>query len=474
MKTNSQKSNPNLWLGPFSFALLLLAICPQHVEAQSNTLPNSGNVGISTTSPQAQLHIGTINSNGIKTYTSSETNHGLLFSSYMDTNSPYRRYGDIVAMSNQDGISGGSTIRFLTNPNNSFTASERMRIDYLGNVGIGTASPQNSLDVNGSLLLRGNSAITNPSSVGPAINAGYFATGGYSFMQGFNYTTSAYIPLYVEGSKVIINPNSGGNVGIGTTSPDARLTVAATTLPTTYNPGDVATFVAAADSFTSLALVRGGVTNPQGLHFGVNNTSHYSEIQASQNGIATNNLILNRQGGNIGVGTTTPGEKLEVSGNLKVTGTGNIDASGTITAFNIKAKYQDVAEWVESSEALPAGTVVVLDQTKSNQVVASSQSYDTRVAGVVSAQPGIALGESGDNKVLVATTGRVRIKVDASRGPIYVGDLLVTSDTPGTAMKSEPVNIGGVQLHRPGTLIGKALEPLPKGTGEILVLLSLQ
>ncbi len=42
------------------------------------------------------------------------------------------------------------------------------------------------------------------------------------------------------------------------------------------------------------------------------------------------------------------------------------------------------------------------------------------------------------------------------------------------AMKSEPINIGGVQLHRPGTLIGKALEPLEKGSGRILVLLSLQ
>jgi hypothetical protein len=41
-------------------------------------------------------------------------------------------------------------------------------------------------------------------------------------------------------------------------------------------------------------------------------------------------------------------------------------------------------------------------------------------------------------------------------------------------MKSVPVNIGGVLIHRPGTLIGKALEPLDKGTGEILVLLSLQ
>jgi len=129
---------------------------------------------------------------------------------------------------------------------------------------------------------------------------------------------------------------------------------------------------------------------------------------------------------------------------------------------------------VPSSERIFAGTVVVLDVTKSNQVISSTQAYDTRVAGVVSEQPGIALGESGKGKVLVATTGRVIVNVDASRDPIHIGDLLVTSDAPGLAMKSEPVNLGGVQIHRPGTLIGKALQPLDKGSGKILVLLSLQ
>ena len=107
-------------------------------------------------------------------------------------------------------------------------------------------------------------------------------------------------------------------------------------------------------------------------------------------------------------------------------------------------------------------------------MIASSQAYDTRVAGVISERPGIVLGEGGDNKVLVATTGRVRLTVDASKGPIQIGDLLVASDTPGVAMKSQPINVGGVQIHRPGTLVGKALEPLAKGQGKILVLLSLQ
>ena len=101
----------------------------------------------------------------------------------------------------------------------------------------------------------------------------------------------------------------------------------------------------------------------------------------------------------------TPNPLVAITGNLTVSG-------------NIGAKYQDVAEWVPSSHVLPAGTVVTLDTTKSNHVIASSLAYDTRVAGVISAQPGIALGESGENKVLVATTGRVQVMVDASRGPI--------------------------------------------------------
>jgi hypothetical protein len=171
--------------------------------------------------------------------------------------------------------------------------------------------------------------------------------------------------------------------------------------------------------------------------------------------------------GNVGIATNAPTEKLHVAGNIKVTG--NIDVGG-----NINAKYQDMAEWVESSQPLTAGTVVVLDPDKNNQVVASTQSYDSRVAGVISLQPGIALGDRGEGRVLVAATGRVKVKVDAGNGPIKIGDLLVTSDKEGFAMKSTPVEFGGVRMHRPGTLIGKALEPLASGTGEILVLLSLQ
>lgn len=116
----------------------------------------------------------------------------------------------------------------------------------------------------------------------------------------------------------------------------------------------------------------------------------------------------------------------------------------------------------------------ILDATQANAVTPSYRPYDTHIAGVVSAQPGVILGESGAGKVMVATTGRVRVKVDASRHPIRIGDLLVTSSLPGLAMRSQPIRAGRTLIHRPGTIIGKALEALARGKGEILVLLSLQ
>ena len=66
------------------------------------------------------------------------------------------------------------------------------------------------------------------------------------------------------------------------------------------------------------------------------------------------------------------------------------------------------------------------------------------------------------------------VKVDATYGPIAVGDLLSTSATPGHAMRSEPLSLGEASLHRPGTVLGKALESLQTGRGEILVLITLQ
>ncbi len=281
---------------------------------------------------------------------------------------------------------------------------------------------------------------------------------------------------------------NGGNVGIGTTSPAATDAIAivgsdsarkSITLQNTNSAGNASLyFQNNRGSYAAYGgLLTGGSADASGNMFGASRADKTILIAdgASSLGLSlgtltaqplvlgTNNAERVRidSSGNVGIGKTNPTVALDVVGSINVTG-------------NINAKYQDVAEWVECSEHVPAGTVVVLDPTKSNQVISSTLAYDTRVAGIVSEKPGIALGESGANKVLVATTGRVRVNVDATKSPIHVGDLLVTSDILGVAMKSEPIEIGGRKMHMPGTLIGKALEPLETGSGAILVLLSLQ
>jgi hypothetical protein len=354
------------------------------------------------------------------------------------------------------------------------------------NVGVGTSNPSSTLEVqapDGPLTLS-QSGVPGKSVIQAAIGTDLHLTanGKFSYPSWNRFDTALpswniflsptadYMGIrrssaasgVINWSDFFVIKNTG-NIGIGTSAPDTRLTVVgpSTSIPTTYNNGEVATFIAPNDSFNAVSIAKGGVTNPQGLTIGVNQASLYSEIQSAQMGVTTNNLILNRQGGNVGIGTANPTKRLTVNGDIEVSG-------------NINAKYQDVAEWVQSRQKLSAGTVVILDPEKSNQVIASTEAYDTRVAGVISEQPGVLLGEGGEGKVKVATTGRVKVKVDASKGAIKIGDLLVTSDKEGVAMKSEPIMMQGRRMHAPGTIIGKALEALSGGVGEIQVLLSLQ
>ena len=84
---------------------------------------------------------------------------------------------------------------------------------------------------------------------------------------------------------------------------------------------------------------------------------------------------------------------------------------------------------------------------------------------------GIAAGTArerakGGLEAQVAVTGIVEILADAAYGEIRPGDPLVASPTAGHAMRaSEEV---------PGTVLGRAIDPLPSGTGPIRVLMVMQ
>ncbi len=217
--------------------------------------------------------------------------------------------------------------------------------------------------------------------------------------------------------------------------------------------------------FDRVASVYRGVVDGQGTWWFGSSPTNYALKILAPTGSAVGMTI--DSSGKVGIGGPS-----DTNFRLKVVG--NAHFAGTVTGTSIKAHYQDVAEWVPSTSDLTPGTVVILNRGRNNEVMASAAAYDTAVAGVVSAQPGISLGIEGEGKEQIATTGRVKVRVDARTSPVVVGDLLVTSTTPGMAMRSEPMEIGGHRFHQPGTIIGKALEPLDGGVGEILVLLSMQ
>ena len=249
-----------------------------------------------------------------------------------------------------------------------------------------------------------------------------------------------------------------GNVGIGTASPEAKF----------HLFGGEGIFDGYRTYFRHQdAQIRLGNATPTGSwSFGVSGDATDDFLLYDMKNGATQLRFVSGKNitslsGSVGIGTASPATKLHVIGDVTVSG-------------NIAAKYQDVAEWVPANRQIPAGTVVALDPEQANLVIPSTRAYDTAVAGVVSQSPGLLLGERGEGKVMVATTGRVKVRVDATRGAIHVGDLLVTSGKEGLAMRCEPLSIGGQSMHRPGTLLGKALEPLREGQGEILVLLTLQ
>ncbi len=232
--------------------------------------------------------------------------------------------------------------------------------------------------------------------------------------------------------------SSNGNVGIGTTMPGRKLEVLAPdgNAARLYRNGNGIGW--GVNIVFALNNNNNARTDYAGVHGLVGNSMAGAEggtmvFTTATSGSLTEKMRID-SGGNVGIGTTAPTSKLHVAGDIRVDG-------------NISAKYQDVAEWVPSMQKLSAGTVVVLDIEHNNHVTASSRPYDTRVAGVVSAMPGITLGEAGEGKALIATTGRVKVRVDATRAPIRVGDLLVTSDTPGVAMRSEPLEMAVVSMQ---------------------------
>ncbi len=301
--------------------------------------------------------------------------------------------------------------------------------------------------------------------------------------------------------------DNGTNVGIGTTTPYGKLDITGSA-PTNANTGQLRITETTSNNFMLLgrAAAYGFVQ------------SHNSEP-----------LALNPLGNNVGIGTTNPNGKLDITGSaptdantgqlvITETTSSNTMLLGRTTSYgfvqshnkeplalnplgnnvgigtaNPAAKLHvagttrtqvleitggsDLAEpfEVRGSETIKPGMVVAIDPERPGRLRLANKAYDRTVAGIVSGangiNPGLTMKQEGtvaDGSLPVSLTGRVYCWADASSGPIKPGDLLTTSATPGHAMKVTNY------AKSKGAIIGKAMTGLKEGKGLVLVLVTLQ
>jgi hypothetical protein len=288
--------------------------------------------------------------------------------------------------------------------------------------------------------------------------------------------TANTVPVFT-GSSTIGNSvitQSGSYVGIGLTNP------AAGSLQIAAPDKTVASAIAIRQSNTTaygFDFALDQKVNGMGYIYAVQNNTKTALQQFDRN----NNYVL-FDGGNVGIGTATPGAKLEVDGNVKLTaGSGAsitfADGSVQSTAYTGVTCGGDYAESVDVAgvrTSYEPGDVLVIGPDNGSDVIKSNESYSTLVIGVYSTKPGVVGRRQTTNlrmsktEVPMAMIGIVPTKVSAENGPIKRGDLLVTSSTPGYAMK-------GTDLSKMlGAVIGKALGNLDSGSGLIEVVITLQ
>jgi hypothetical protein len=267
----------------------------------ANFATTSGNVGVGLTSPQSKLHI----SGDLKV--GSSTQNGLIGLGDVGGSSSYvgifRGGANTIGGDNWLNVGGYSGIAFTTGENGILgTQSERMRITYGGNVGIGTTSPTEKLDVTSTQSRIVVTSTTNGNNSGVYFNAKN--SGGTNVQGGVYFIPAAtpYLSLSGDNSGVHLNVTSAGNVGVGTASPQSKFSVVVPFV----NNGDVGTIIGGQTLSTSLVNIQTVAEN-------VGNGATSMSFGTYTGGVGVSEKMRITSSGNVGIGTASPSEKLHIS-----------------------------------------------------------------------------------------------------------------------------------------------------------------
>ena len=285
------------------------------------TFLNGGNVGIGTTNPGALLHIVT---------PFARTDQTERIFSFQSSNDADLRVGLKTSFIGSATAVGRTTVLESATLNVSTgtfsNLGERLALNPDGgNVGIGNTNPLSKLqitapsgDATGTGIMRFD---TNSGTADTGLKIGAVAgagNAGYSFLQGI-HTNAA------SDGNIILNPVAG-SVGIGTTAPNAKLSIQST------GADGINLMVDTGAPTWSTRLLFSNGTSGQGVSM-LNTSGGLSFRTGASVGVGSGieKMFLNSSG-NLGIGTSTPSEILHVIGNGLFSGTLNAsNLSGTNT-----------------------------------------------------------------------------------------------------------------------------------------------
>jgi hypothetical protein len=292
----------------------------------------AGNVGIGITNPLHKLSVaGTSYLNGqISTALSGTGNRCV----YVDAT------GNLLAKTADCGTATGGdnlgdhiatqNIRLGNYWLSGDGGNEGIFVNSTGSIGIGTSTPAYPLDVVGQIKSRfsntGNATgiiIGNNGSEQPQVlfnvsdNSARFKMQVNS-VNSANERLSIYAgPLNSAATYETLVVGGNGNVGIGATNPQGKMEIIKNTVTSWSN----------SELDWALRITDG--TQDTGLLFGVASGLDSAAIQSLDplTSWTTRPLLLNPNGGNVGIGTTSPLYKLDVAGDVNVTGTFRINGT---------------------------------------------------------------------------------------------------------------------------------------------------
>jgi hypothetical protein len=449
-------------------------------------IESQGRVGLGVTNPNLRLQVAAQSSSASTVIAATEVDYLANFRASQLIYNPVDTTGTTLGVSNSNlgalaflnctnaviGTNGATPLVFAT------TNTERMRILSGGNVGIGTTSPGSALSVNGNIDILGSTTETRQLQIGfgrtgnglslidfiadatysdfgmrIARGAGANATGLINVRGtgGLDLRTTDAAPIYfvttgTERMRIL----SGGNVGIGTTNPLARLHVAPGSSGASLNPGvTVAGFFEAAANAS--IQVSSGTGSPAYLFLGDAADPDAGRISA-QDGF----LQIAASGASDFLQFATGG----FTERMRITSTGNVGI-GT-------ASPASIVGGTDTSPVLSIGgtdsTLTTGDKAGSLSFITNDASYTAtyadgvtaEIASVATTVTGAAYGLAFYTGTITGTNRGERLRIDAS------GNLGIGNSAPITRLHvtGATVTTGVVYKNQPAQAVETAAATL--------------